>query len=374
MISPQDRRKAVELINEAVAQGVRVVKACECLGIAFSTYQKWSKAPEAVDGRITAERPRSSRALTEEERQAVVERYCQPDMCDLSIRQAFHRQLDMGEYLASESTVYRIFREQDINVRRDGTREPIKRHKPTSFEATGPNQVWAWDITYLKDAEHQGRFYYVFAIVDIYSRYVVHAAVYDAESADNAVKFLEEAIQKHHIQPRALVLHSDNGAAMKAASTLALLAKYEVEPSRSRPRVSNDNAYSESLFKTMKYRGYMGKRQYHSLEEARDKLDEFVTMYNQDWVHTGINNVTPESRFNGIDGLIQAHRQQVLLRARERNPNRWIGGTVRQFRMAGPQFLNPDRPSELIGSSPEGQLMEGTRNGGEQAVHWPKAA
>lgn len=364
MISPQDRRQALDLINEAVSQGVRLVKACEYLGIAVSTYLKWSKAPEAEDGRITAEHTRNSRALSEEERQAVIERYCQPDMSDLSIRQAFHKLLDMGEYFASESTVYRIFREQDINVRRDGTRKPIKRHKPTSFEATGPNQVWAWDITYLKDAVHQGRFYYVFAIVDIYSRYVVHAAVYESECAENAVKFLEAAIQKHHIKPRALVLHSDNGAAMKAALTLALLAKYEVEPSRSRPRVSNDNAYSESLFKTMKYRGYMGKRQYHSLEEARTKLDEFVTMYNKEWVHSGINNVTPESRFNGIDGLIQDRRQLVLLRARERNPDRWISGTVRQFKMAGSQFLNPDRSTGVIGSSPEGHLMAGTRDSG----------
>ena len=304
----------------------------------------------------------------------MIERFCQPDMCDLSIRQAFLRLLDKGEYLASESTVYRIFREHDVNIRRDGTREPIKRHMPTSFEATGPNQVWSWDITYLKEATHQQRFYYVFAIVDIYSRYVVHADVFDSESAENAVKFLEDAITKHRIKPRALVLHSDNGAAMKAASTLALLARYEVEPSRSRPRVSNDNPYSESLFKTMKYRGYMGKRQYRSLGDAKTKLAEFVKKYNEEWVHSGINNVTPESRFNGYDGCIQDHRRLVLLQARERNPKRWISGVVRQFQIAGSQFLNPDRPSRLIGSSPEGQLMEGTRNCGEQAVHWPKAA
>ena len=145
----------------------------------------------------------------------------------------------------------------------------------------------------------------MFAIVDIYSRYVVHADVFDSESAENAVKFLEDAIKKHHIKPRALVLHSDNGAAMKAASTLALLARYEVESSRSRPRVSNDNPYSESLFKTMKYRGYMGKRQYRSLGDAKTKLAEFVEKYNEEWVHSGINNVTPESRFKGYDGCIQ---------------------------------------------------------------------
>ena len=161
---------------------------------------------------------------------------------------------------------------------------------------------------------------------------------------------------------------------MKAASTLALLARYQVEPSRSRPRVSNDNPYSESLFKTMKYRGYMGKRQYRSLDDAKTKLAEFIKKYNEEWVHSGINNVTPESRFKGYDGCIQDHRRLVLLQVRERNPKRWIGGTVRQFDTAGPQFLNPDRPSRLIGPSPEGQLMEGTRNCGEQAVHWPKAA
>ena len=146
---------------------------------------------------------------------------------------------------------------------------------------------------------------------------------------------------------------------MKAASTLALLAKYKVESSRSRPRVSNDNPFIESLFKTMKYRGYMGKRQYHSLEDARTKLGEFVKKYNEQWVPSSINNVTPESRFKGIDRCIQVRRQLVLLQTRERNPSRWIRDNVPQFRMASSQFLNPDSPSRLIGSSPEGHLMEG---------------
>ena len=364
----------MKLIKEAIANGARVVKACKCLGLAFSTYCKWEKNPDGEDGRPGAQRAPNRRALSEDERKAVLDRYCQPDVCDLSIRQAYYKLLDQGEYFSSESTAYRIFNEQKIIVRRDGTREPTRRHKPTSFEATGPNQVWSWDITYLKDANHQLRHYYVFAIVDIYSRYVVHADVFDSESAENAVQFLEDALTKHHIKPRALVLHSDNGAAMKAGSTLALLTKYEVETSRSRPRVSNDNPYSESLFKTMKYRGYMGKRQYRSLNDAKIKLREFIKAYNQEWVHSGINNVTPESRFQGVDARIQERRRLVLLNAQKRHPGRWICGVVKQFQMAGSQFLNPDRPPMLIESSPEGHLMEGTRNSGERAVHWSGAA
>lgn len=174
MISTRDRQKAVELITESVQAGARAVKACKCLGIAFSSYLKWRRNPQSEDQRPKREFGPNPRALSEKERQAVYERYCQPDVCDLSVRQAFHALLDKGEYLASEATVYRVLRQHKANTRRDGVRPTIKRHKPTSYEATGPNQVWSWDITYLRDAEHATRFYYAFAVVDIYSRYLVH--------------------------------------------------------------------------------------------------------------------------------------------------------------------------------------------------------
>ena len=143
-------------------------------------------------------------------------------------------------------------RHYKANARRDGVRPVVKRHMPTSYEATGPNQVWMWDITYLRDAEHSTPYYYAFAVIDIYSRYMVHYDVFEAKTAQNAVRFLSEAMDKHSIRPRCLVLHSDNGAAMKAAETLGLLAVRGVEFSHSRPRVSNDNPYSESLFKESK--------------------------------------------------------------------------------------------------------------------------
>ena len=134
MISTRDRQKAVELITESVQAGARAVEACKCLGIAFSSYLKWRQNPQSEDQRPKREFGPNSRALSEEERQAVYERYCQPDVCDLSVRQAFHALLDKGEYLASEATVYRVLRRHKANTRRDGVRSGVKRYKPTSYE------------------------------------------------------------------------------------------------------------------------------------------------------------------------------------------------------------------------------------------------
>lgn len=167
MISARDRRKAVELVTEAVAAGARVIEACKCLGIAFSSYLKWRDCPEDEDQRPKREFAANPRALSSEERQVVYERYCQPDVCDLSVRQAFYAMLNKGEYLASESTVYRVLRRFKANARPDGVRPAIKQYKPTSYEATGSNQVWTWDITYLRDAEHSTRLYYACAVIDI---------------------------------------------------------------------------------------------------------------------------------------------------------------------------------------------------------------
>ena len=179
--------------------------------------------------------------------------------------------------------------------------------------------------------------------IPVYHPDVVAYDVFDAETSQNAVRFLSEAMNKHFIQPRCLVLHSDNGAAMKAAETLGLLAVRGVEFSHSRPRVSNDNPYSESLFKTMKYTGHMGKRNYHSLEECQGVLADFARKYNEQWVHSGINNVTPLARFSGADAAICKARRQVMAKARQQHPERWIYGRMRNYEPAGSQWLNPDR-------------------------------
>lgn len=353
LISASDRRALVELIKEAVKAGATVVNACAVARIAYTSYRKWEQNPDDVDGRLTVKHKRNPRALSEAERQKIVEAFCAPEVCDLSIRQAYYALLDQGIYVGSESTVYRVLKAIGANKRRDGTHIPVRRHKPTSYMATGPNQVWSWDITYLKDAKHATRFYYVFAIIDIYSRMIVHIDVFENESADNAVAFLEKAFDDHFIRPRTLVLHSDNGSAMKSAKTLALLERRGVQFSHSRPRVSDDNPYIEALFKTMKYAGYMGKRSYNNLATVKSHLEKFVRLYNEQWPHTGINNVTPKARFEGTDTAIQRQRDQVLEQAKACHPERWIRGTRRQHVVAGPQTLNPDRLTMPNGSSPK---------------------
>ena len=347
MISPQDRRETVTLVQEAAAAGARATEACRFIGLDYGTFCKWRDHPEDEDRRSTCERKPNRRSLSAEEKAVVIERLCRPDVCDLSPRQAFYKLLDQGEYYCSQSTIYRLFKETGLDVRRDGARPGVHRNKPTSFVATGPNQVWAWDITYLRDANYKTRFYYAFAIVDIYSRYVVHADVFDSETADNAVSFLSEAFDRHHIAPRQLVLHSDNGAAMKAAQTAALLVNRGVQISHSRPRVSDDNPYIESFFKTMKYMGHMGRCRFPSLEACRCRLRSFVRTYNCNMVHSGINCVTPACRFECRDGSVLEARRSVLEEAKRKHPERWIKGKVMDCSVAGPQCLNPDRLPEV---------------------------
>ena len=350
MISPQDRRQAVELIDEAIGNGAGLVRACEALGICPKTYHAWKADPTGEDGRTkaaraTQERKPSPRALSEEERQELVSRYCQPDVRDLSIPQAFYTLLDNREYYGSLRTVYRVMKDANLNAQRTSTRSPQKRSKPTSYLATGPNQVWTWDITYLRDATCSGRFFYAYAIIDIFSRVIVHHAVYPADNSEYAEKFLGEAFKRHHIKPRALVLHSDNGASMKAANVRALLSNEGIEFSHSRPRVSDDNPYSEAFFRTLKYTGEVRypKGGFESIDAANAWLTEYVDTYNGSRYHSGINYVTPNARFTGEDKVILAARRQCIEAAKERHPERWIQGKVMNCEPVGGVWLNPDK-------------------------------
>ena len=301
-------------------------KACEALGLTGRTYRNWKHAPNG-DGRLNRVNYKSPLQMKESEIEQAIKRYCMPDVCDLSLPQAFYKLLDEeGFYVCSLRTLYRLFHERGLMGKRTPTRAAQNRSRPTSYSATKPNAVWTWDITYFRQSAYAAKFYYAYVIVDVYSRYIISAKVFDADNAEYASRFLREAFDEYGIVPGQLVVHSDNGASMKAAQTLSVLEERGVTFSHSRPRVSNDNPYSESLFRTLKYSGTFvyPRNGFDSLEHAQEWLGSFVNHYNEVQRHRGIRMVTPGSKFRGKDVEILRKRKQTMLKAKQRAPHRWI--------------------------------------------------
>lgn len=332
------------MVEEGVGRGLPQAKACEAAGIPARTFRDWKTSSSLSDGRQTRSSFFSLRAYSDDEVTGIQERFCRKDVCDLSLHQAFYKVLDKGEYWCSCATLYRLFKRLGLNKRRSPAAAGSRRYRPTSYRATAPNQVWTWDITYFKTSRYTGKFYYAYVIVDVYSRFILNAKVYDADNSDYAVEFLNETFDKYGIAPGQLVVHSDNGASMKAAKTLGLLERRGVTFSHSRPRVSNDNPYSESLFRTLKYSGdYLYPRDgFQNLAEAQEWLAGFRHHYNEVHYHRGIRMVTPGSRFRGEDGAILAKRRQVMARAFAAHSERWIQRTVLNCEPVGEVWLNPD--------------------------------
>lgn len=177
--------KINELVAEGLRQGLSQSKACEAVGITDRTYRNWKKSPDSADGRQIRQGFTSPRAYSATELTGIVNRFCREDVRDLSLHQAFYKVLDKGEYWCSCATLYRLFQRLGLNKRRSPAAAGSRRYRPTSYRATAPNQVWTWDITYFKTSRYTGRFYYAYVIIDVYSRYILNAKVYDA---DNSVR------------------------------------------------------------------------------------------------------------------------------------------------------------------------------------------
>lgn len=248
---------------------------------------------------------------------------------------------DQGKYLASESTVYRILKKSSQQHHRGRAKKPSTR-QVTSHCATGPNQVWSWDITWLP-APVKGKYFYWYMVLDIFSRKIVGHEVHEAESAEMAAVLIKRSTLAKELAGRSLVLHSDNGSAMKGATMLATLEQLGVAASFSRPRVSNDNPYAEALFRTCKYRPNYPKKPFENLAAAQSWTQGFVEWYNRVHKHSGLKFVTPEQRHEGQDDAILRQREQVYAAAKKRNPRRWSGST-RNWVLQGEVWLNPDRP------------------------------
>jgi len=222
--------------------------------------------------------------------------------------------------------MYRILHEEKLQKHRERRREPSKPYRPRELVATASNQVWSWDITYLRSPV-RGAFYYAYVVMDVFSRKIVASAVHDRECGDIAARLMEAACIREGVARDQLVIHSDNGSAMKSATLLAMLLSLGVATSFSRPSVSNDNPFSESLFGTAKSCPLYPKGPFGSLQDAREWFERFVVWYNTKHQHSGISFVTPAERHRGLDIQILENRKAVYADAKAMHPERWSGKT-----------------------------------------------
>ena len=341
LISASDRSAAIMLISEAKEAGARESIACQELGINQRTLQRWrSKGAPSEDRRPLAKRPVPYNKLSEEETMAVIDTANQPEFQSMPPSQIVPILADRGVYLASESTFYRILRSHDLQHHRGRSSKPVA--KPASTHcATAPNQVWMWDITWLPGSA-KGIYFYLYLILDLFSRKIVAWDIWLEESAENASILVRRATLSEQRWSRPLVLHSDNGSPMKGASLLETLYALGITPSKSRPRVSNDNPYAESVFRTCKYRPSFPAEGFSDLTAARTWVLAFVHWYNYEHRHSGLNFLTPNQRHAGFGKEILDKRKQVYEQAREIHPERW-SGDIRNWTLEDEVWLNPER-------------------------------
>lgn len=332
------------MIDEAVTAGAALERACEVLGLTERTVQRW-RAADVGDDERAGPRTRPANAFTPAERAKVLAVVSEPENRDLSPKQIVPRLADEGRYVGSESTMQRILREEGQATHR-GRAKPRAPRVVDEHVATGPNQVWSWDITYLLSGV-RGRFFYLYLVVDIWSRRIVGFEVHEEESMELSAALVRATCAAENIDPCGLVLHSDNGGPMRGSTMLATLQMLGIVASFSRPKVSDDNPYSESLFRTLKYRPEYPHKPFETLEAARAWVTAFVAWYNTEHRHSGIRYVTPNERHHGQETAVLANRARVYERARKKNPNRWSRGT-RDWTPAPDVFLNPKRNDETL--------------------------
>ena len=334
----EDRRTLVDEIAQACAAGARLAPACALAGIDARTLQRWQAGdgPLQADRRPEAVRPSPSHALSEAERARIVEIANTPRFADVPPARIVPALADEGVYVASEASFHRVLRAHGQMHRRGRARPPRASGPPSTHVATGPGEVWCWDITFLS-TQVQGRWFYLCLILDLFSRKpdaerqseIVGFEVHDTDAAEHAAHLVRRTALAEGVHAMAArpVLHGDNGASLKATTVLAMLAWLGIAPSYSRPRVSDDNAFAEALFRTAKYRPEFPSAGFADLGAARQWASCFVRWYNHEHRHSAIRYVTPAERHAGQDRALLAARHGLYEAARASNPRRWSGPT-----------------------------------------------
>lgn len=318
------------------------------IGISARTIQRWQRRPEADDRRC-GPRHRPGNALSVREETEVLALLTSAEYHHLSPKQLVPALADDGRYFASESTMYRLRRRVGLRTRRPPVLRTEVPRATTVHHAVRPNQVWSWDITYLPTVI-RGRFLRLYLVMDVWSRRIVGWEVHDDELAERAAALIQRICAESEIDPTGLVLHSDNGKAMRGNTMIATLRWLGIVPSFSRPHVCNDNPYSEALFRTLKHTPAYPRLPFASLDAARQWVARFVSWYNTVHRHSAIRYVTPEQRHTGADVAILARRRAVYEHARRRTPGRW-SGRIRDWSRIAAVVLNPEPTAKELNAA-----------------------
>jgi transposase InsO family protein len=349
----EDRRTIAARIEAAHRKGARLKGACELAGIDVRTLQRWKREGlEHGDRRPGAPRPMPAHALSADERARIVQIANEPRFAELPPARIVPMLADEGTYVASESSFHRVLRACGQSRHRGRAKTPQRKRPPSTHVATAPRQLWCWDLTFLA-SQVLGQWFYLYLILDVYSRKIVGFEVHDSDSSDHAVDLLRRTALAEglHGLPEKPVLHGDNGSTMKATTVLAMIHWLGLKASHSRPRVSDDNAFVEALFRTAKYRPQYPAKGFATLEDARRWASRFVSGYNHEHRHSGIRYVSPAERHAGQDLHILARRHELYLKARAVNPRRWARNT-RNWQPVAAVTLNPERDSVVNAALP----------------------
>jgi transposase InsO family protein len=343
-----EREKIIGLITQACHAGAKQENACEIIGISAKTFQRWNVKSNKQDGRLEP-RHRPKHKLTELECQRIIKVANESEYSNLPPCQIVPRLADKGIYIASEASFYRVLNEHNQLKHRDKSKPARQVNKPRALTANAPNQIYSWDITYLP-TQVKGIFLYLYLVIDIYSRKIVGWQVHHEELSILAADLMTDICHREKIEKNHVTLHSDNGSPMKGATMLATLEALGIVPSFSRPSVSNDNPYSESVFRTLKYRPEYPEKAFTDISDARAWVGVFVNWYNHEHRHSGIKFTTPQERHTGKDIEILAKRRQVYQQAKLTAPNRW-SGDIKNWDHIEKVYLNPEKEKSQIKES-----------------------
>ncbi len=322
------------MIKESIKKGARLVKICDVLEISVRTYQRW-KSGNHKDKRKGADK-HIPRKLTEEEKDEIIKVSSSDEFKDSTPYEIVIILLEKMKYIASISSFYRVLKAADLLHHRSNKRKGSKQTAPPEKVATGRNQVWTWDITWLPSFI-KGHFYYSYMIIDIWDRSIVGWEIHESESEEHARSLFQRTLSQQEYPD--VHIHSDNGNPMKGMTLLALLYVLGCKNSFSRPRVSNDNPFIESFFGTMKTSfKYPGK--FESIEQEREWLASFVDWYHTKHRHSGIHYFTPQQMRNGEFKTLVEKRNRTMLLAAAKNPHRW-SSKVKQWKTDHTVYLNP---------------------------------